>query len=158
MLNYFEKIVRKASRFTEEPLELNGMSHPFEGRAIFERLPVKVKTLFDDSHYAEATFEAFKFLDRSVAMASGLSESGHKLMMAAFAEKGPIRLNSFITESEKDEQKGFQFMLAGSMAAIRNPRGHEFDQLDSAEACLDHLSSVSMFLRRLQEAGYLPDN
>ena len=52
--------------------------------------------------------------------------------------------------SEKDEQKGFQFMFAGSVSAIRNPRGHEVSLADPIDLCLDHLSVASMLLRRME--------
>ena len=35
--------------------------------------------LFDDGHYSQATFEAFKLLDKKVQDVSGIHESGHKL-------------------------------------------------------------------------------
>lgn len=154
MLEQFERIVRSVSNFTEEPLQEERNVHPFAERAIHEKLPIKVRKLFDDSHYTEATFEAYKFLDKKIATLSGIQESGYKLMMGALAENGPIQLNKMQTDTEKDEQRGFQFMLAGAMSAVRNPRGHEFDQFDPAETCLDHLSLASLFLRRLEDAGY----
>jgi uncharacterized protein (TIGR02391 family) len=154
MLETFETIVRNAAQFSEEPLQEDRSGHPFDSRAIHEKLPAKVRKLFDDSHYAEATFEAYKFVDRKVSEISGLKESGYKLMMAALADAGPIKLNSLKSESEKDEQRGYQFMLAGAMSAVRNPRGHEFGQFDPAEMCLDHLSLASLFIRRLEDAGY----
>jgi len=155
MFERFQRIVRVASQFTEEPLRDVTSEHPFSERSIHERLPPKVRRLFDDTHYAESTFEAFKFLDRTIALLSGIQESGQKLMMSALSPNGPIKLNELETETDKDEQRGFQFMLAGSMAALRNPRGHEFGQIDQAETCLDHLSLVSLFLRRLEDAGLL---
>lgn len=154
MLNRFEEIVRRAAQFTEEPLQDSGTGHPFEERAIHEKLPSKVRKLFDDSHYAEATFEAYKFLDKKISALSSIKESGYKLMMTALAENGSIRLNSLQTETDKDEQRGYQFMLAGAMSAVRNPRGHEFDHFDPAETCLDHLSLASLFIRRLEDSGY----
>jgi hypothetical protein len=62
MLSRFENVVRRAAQFTEEQLGRSGIVHPFEERSIHEKLPPKVKKLFDDSHYAESTFEAYKFL------------------------------------------------------------------------------------------------
>ena len=76
-------------------------------------------------------------------------------MMQAFAVEAPlIKITPLSTVSEKDEQKGFQFIFAGSVLAIRNPRGHEFGIVDSLDKCLDHLSLVSLLLRRLEEAGF----
>jgi glycerol uptake facilitator-like aquaporin len=40
------------------------------------------------------------------------------------------------------------------LAQIRNPRGHEYAVVDDPDTCLDHLSFVSMLLRRLEAAGF----
>jgi hypothetical protein len=57
--------------------------------------------------------------------------------------------------SEVDEQKGYRFVFAGSVWAIRNPRGHEHGVNDDIDTCLDHLSFISMLIRRLEGAGYV---
>jgi len=76
-------------------------------------------------------------------------------MMAVFSDSSPLlKLNKCSTVSEKDEQKGFQFLFAGSMLAIRNPRGHEYAVKDSPDECLDHLGLASLLIRRLRVAGY----
>jgi uncharacterized protein (TIGR02391 family) len=129
--------------------------HPFDSRNIHPDLPPKVKRLFDDGHFPEATSLAFKYLDKRVQEDSGLTESGLKLMMAAFDGATPkVKLNSLTTTSEKDEQQGFRFIFAGGMQGIRNPRAHEPSIVDDPDICLDHLSFVSMLLRRLEQAGY----
>ena len=111
--------------------------------------------MFDNAHYAQATFEAFKFLDKEVRRHANSNDSGFKLMMAAFGgEIPPIRLTSLQGTSELDEQKGYQFLFAGSVLAIRNPRGHEYEVTDDTETCLDHLVLVSLLLRRMADAGY----
>ena len=118
-------------------------------------MPSIVRDLFHDGHYAQATFEAFKFIDKQVQHHSKLGESGVKLMMQAFAEASPaVRLTPLVTISERDEQKGFQFLFAGSVLAIRNPRGHEVSLPDGPDRCLDHLSLASLLLRRLDESGF----
>jgi uncharacterized protein (TIGR02391 family) len=76
-------------------------------------------------------------------------------MMKVFAETSPIiELTPRTTSSEKDEQRGYQFLFAGSVLAIRNPRGHEYAVKDDPDTCLDHLSLVSLLLRRIEKAGY----
>ena len=152
----FERIVRLAHRFTQrEPVD-EGRLHPFDHRNIHPSLPARVKELFDDGHYAEATFAAWKFLDRIVQRHSKLTETGYKLMMAAFSESGgPIQLTNQSNESEVDEQKGYRFVFAGSVWAIRNPRGHEIALSDDIDTCLDHLAFVSMLIRRLEQAGFV---
>ena len=51
-------------------------------------------------------------------------------------------------------QDGYRFVFAGGVKAIRNPRGHEHSVVDDPDICLDHLSFVSLLLRRLEQAGY----
>jgi uncharacterized protein (TIGR02391 family) len=154
-LGLFEKIVRRAFLFTTAPPQAEQTLHPFETRGIHDGLPPKVKKLFDDSHYAEATFQAFKFVDKTIQKLSAVKESGLKLMMAALNESSPlVQLTACSNTSEKDEQKGYQFLFAGSVLAIRNPRGHEYDLEDSPDVCLDHLSLASVLLRRLEQSGY----
>ena len=154
-LRNFEAIVRRAGRMTEARSEPTGGTHPFDERDIHPKLPDVVRDLFDDGHYAQATFEAFKFIDKEVQRHSKLTESGFKLMMQAFAEASvAIQLTPLATASDRDEQKGFQFLFAGSVLAIRNPRGHEVSLPDGPDRCLDHLSLASLLLRRLDESGF----
>ena len=55
-----------------------------------------------DGHYALATFEAYKLLDKEVATLAKLSESGVKLMMKAFNEQSPlIRLTRHVNDKPK---------------------------------------------------------
>jgi uncharacterized protein (TIGR02391 family) len=130
--------------------------HPFDSRNIHTDLPPKVRELFDDGHYPQATELAFKHLDKEIQRHSGLTaESGFKLMMAAFDGATPkVKLNGLVTISEKDEQEGFRFVFAGGMKGIRNPRAHDLGIMDDPDICLDHLSFVSLLLRRLEQAGY----
>lgn len=152
---FFETIVRKSGSVSENPEQEFFRSHPFDLHNIHPRLPPIVKDLFDDGHFAQATFEAFKFLDKEIQRFTGSEESGYKLMMQVFAENKPlIPLTKLSTLSEKDEQKGYQFIFAGSVLAIRNPRGHEYGVKDDPDRCLDYLSLISLLLRRLEESGY----
>jgi uncharacterized protein (TIGR02391 family) len=159
-LTQFEAIARALARLPRKepatvPTEEAPPLHPFDSRNIHPNLPSKVRELFDDGHYPEATFLAFKFLDKVVEKNAGISESGFKLMMTAFDDSKPkLRLTPLTTTSEKDEQQGYRFIFAGGVLAIRNPRGHEYTVVDNPDICLDHLSFVSMLLRRLEQAGY----
>jgi len=156
----FEQIVRRTQSSTviapldatEQPTSL---LHPFELRNVHPDMPAKVRKLFDDGHGAEATFHAFKFVEKVVQRHSGSREIGRKLMMNVFSKTSPvIKLNGLANPSEEDEQEGYQFMFAGSVAAIRNPGGHEITLSDDPDVCLDHLAFASLLLRRLERAGY----
>jgi uncharacterized protein (TIGR02391 family) len=146
----FEHFARNAKnvgpRSSPEPRDV----HPFDERNIHPDITTVSLKLFDDGHYSQATFEAFKLLDNKVKEVSGIQDSGYKLMMAAFNETNPkIKLNGLSTGSDKDEQMGFRYIFAGSMSAIRNPRGHDI-RADPIDLCLDHLSFASVLIRTLE--------
>lgn len=150
----FERIVRNAHRFSDA-IARREEQHPFEVRDIHPALPHTVRQLFDNSHYAQATFEAFKFLDNEVKRLAGIDKTGKDLMMKAFSEASPlIQLTPLSNETERNEQEGYKYLFAGAMIAIRNPRGHEYEIEDDVGTCLDHLSLVSHLLRKLEKAGY----
>lgn len=149
-LSLFERFVRNAEHVGERVSLEPDKVHPFDERNIHPDIAAVSLKLFDDGHYSQATFEAFKLLDSAVKGVSRIPESGYKLMMAAFNEDNPkIKLNDLLTTSDKDEQMGFRFVFAGSMSAIRNPRGHDIRK-DSIDLCLDHLSFASVLLRTFE--------
>ena len=155
----FEAIARALARLPHAPPAPAAAEapsqDPFDSRNIHPELPAKVRKLFDDGYYPEATSHAFIYLDKKVQKHSGLTESGQKLMMAAFDYNCPkVKLNALGTASEEDEQEGYRFIFAGGMRGIRNPRAHETTIVDDPDICLDHLSFVSLLLRRLEQAGY----
>lgn len=148
-LDSFERIVRSSKNIGQIAPAEGRPVHPFDERNIHPEIGSVSLRLFDDGHYSQATFEAFKYLDIQVKKLSGINDSGYKLMMAAFADANPkIELTNLATQSEIDEQMGFKFIFAGAMSAIRNPRGHDIN-IDPIDRCLDHLSMASVLLRRL---------
>lgn len=154
-LDYFETIVRRAKVFDARDGQDSLALHPFDRRNIHPGLPPKVRNLFDDGHYPEATFEAFKFIDKVVQKHSRISESGMKLMMQVFDEARPVlQLTALSNPSEIDEQKGYRFLFSGAVMAIRNPRGHEVNVIDDPDTCLDHLAFASLLLRRMEQSGF----
>jgi len=154
-LHLFRTIVNRVSDFNEiNSSETSDDSHPFDSRNVHPEISKVSLSLFDNGHFSQATFEAYKLLDKRVASLSGSSNSGVKLMMEAFNENAPlIKLNALLTTSEKDEQQGFKFIFAGSTFAIRNPRGHEVHLRDALDLCLDHLSLASLLMRVLDQTN-----
>ena len=149
-LTIFERIARVAKNIGQPAASESGGVHPFDERNIHTDISSLSLKLFDDGHYAQATFEAFKLIDNRVKAISGIEDTGFGLMMNAFNETGPkIKLTELTTMSDKDEQRGFRYVFAGSMAGIRNPRGHD-NRTDPIDLCLDHLSFASVLLRTLE--------
>jgi uncharacterized protein (TIGR02391 family) len=151
----FERIARQVHLFSDEEVKLDSVDHPFDTRNVHPALPDQIKKLFDDGYYSQATFEALKYLDKEVARLSNTNMNGEKLMLGVFSEDNPkIKLTILSNPSEKDEQRGYKFLFAGSIVAIRNPRGHEYSIRDNIDDCLDHLALVSFLLRRIEKSGY----
>lgn len=159
-LDLFEKIVRATFLSdAEEETPTNTRKgvplHPFELHNIHPDFPLKVRSLFDDGYGAEATFHAFKFIEKIVQKHSGSTEIGRKLMMIAFKKDTPlIKLNDLVNDSELDEQEGYSFIFSGAVMAIRNPGGHEIELSDDPDVCLEHLAFGTFLLRRLERSGY----
>jgi uncharacterized protein (TIGR02391 family) len=156
-LELFEQIVRRtpAPETADEVAGGGASAHPFELRNVHPGLPPKVRKLFDDGHGAEATFLAFKYVEKVVQKHANVAEIGEKLMMTVFNPDGPVlKLNGLTNLSEKDEQRGYRFVFAGAVVAIRNPGGHEVELSDDPDVCLDHLTFASLLLRRLERSGY----
>ena len=154
-LFFFERVVRSARAFTDARDSKESNEHPFVHRNISPDLPSVVKDLFDNGHYSQSTFEAYKFLDKEIQRHAKITKSGFQLMMDALGGASPlVRLTPMLSTSQQDEQKGYQFLFSGAILAIRNPRGHEYSLIDDPDTCLDHLALSSMLLRRLSDAGY----
>lgn len=147
---HFERIARAARNVGQPAAIERGGVHPFDERNIHPDIAGVSMSLFDDGHYAQATFEAFKYIETQVKGVSGIEDTGFNLMMNAFNETSPkIRLTNLKSLSDKDEQKGFRHIFAGTISGIRNPRGHEI-RVDPIDLCLDHLSVASVLLRTLE--------
>ncbi|MGP9800927.1 TIGR02391 family protein [Rheinheimera sp. NSM] len=157
VLKRFESITRRAFEYTSAPAQEESTGvHPFDERNMHPDIASLTQKLFDDAHYAQATFEAYKYVDKKVAKLAGVSDTGVKLMMRAFNEKSPlVKLNALSSISETDEQEGYKFIFSGSVMAIRNPRGHEPNMKETPTECLDHLSLASMLLRRIEKSPWV---
>jgi uncharacterized protein (TIGR02391 family) len=73
-------------------------------------------------------------------------------MLDVFSVNDPkLKLNPFVTQSDKDEQEGFMHIFAGVMHGIRNPKGHDIINLKDPIRALEYLSLLSLLFRRLDE-------
>jgi len=84
----------------------------------------------------------------------GITErDGFDLMNYVFKEERPLsRLNKLQTMTEKDEQKRFRFIFAGSMAGIRNPKAHNISIQKNPYRTLEYLGLATLLFKRLDEA------
>jgi len=152
-LNKFRDVVKNISQnlYSNDSPDQR-LHHAFDLHELYEKFPKIVKELFDDGHYSQATFEAYKFLEKIVQKKSSITDKiGKDLMMQAFNEAAPkISIADCGTQTGRSIQEGYKFLFAGAMMAIRNPRGHEVEVRDELHSCIDHLKIVSHLLKIIE--------
>lgn len=116
------------------------------------------RSLYESGHYAQAIFEAYKALNNYVKKKSGRTDlDGQKLMAHVFGGDQPmIRLNPLRSQSDADEQKGFNFLYMGAMTGIRNPKAHDSVEQTDALRTLKYLALASLLIERAEEASLAP--
>ena len=85
-----------------------------------------IKVHYEKECYTDALKDACLYLIQIVQEKSELEElDGEKLITHAFSESNPkLLINNNQTQTEKDEQRGYGFLLRGIICAIRNPISH----------------------------------
>ncbi len=159
-LDKFEKLANSFNDLSYKPSNQSEIveKHPFDVWDMYPKFSKKVKKLFDDEHYGEATFQACKIIEDRVKKLSGQKLSGSKLMMSAFSEKNTrIFLCDHADNIDKknDVQRGYSHIFSGFFSAIRNLTAHGSDHKETREECLEHLVFASFLMRKLDEAEKL---
>ena len=141
----------RSDRHRTEPSTL---LEQFDGLITDPEIRSVSRELFEIQHYARAVGEAFKCLNNAVKIKAGLTaQDGAGLMRNAFSANNPIlALNALSSTSEKDEQKGYMDIFAGTMTGVRNPRAHEHDLEDQPEVALELLTLANHLMRQLRAA------
>lgn len=118
-----------------------------------ELLRLATRKLFVDEHYARSVEEACKCLNHTVKAKSGETLDGVSLMQKVFSEKNPVlKINGLRTVSQRDEQAGYQMIMAGLMMGIRNPRAHELQLWDSPIVALELLMLTNHLMRIVEQS------
>ena len=106
-------------------------------------------------NYFHAVLEATKSVATLIRQRSHLQSDGATLVQAAFGGDDPLlRINSFRSETDKGEQRGFVNLLVGFFGTFRNPHAHAARvewAIEEADA-LDLLSLTSYVHRRIKAA------
>ena len=112
------------------------------------------RDLFADGHYSSAVENAFKCLNNAVKEKAGLTQlDGDSLMRQAFSANSPIlRLNSFQSQSDQNEQRGYMDIFSGVMSGIRNPRAHEHEIMDDPDVALEMIIIANHLMRKLDNS------
>ena len=107
------------------------------------------KSLFENGHYAQAIFEAFKAIENFVQDKSDLDLYGTNLMETVFNEENPIIKVPEAGYYYKDVQRGFKHLFTGAAQAIRNPKAHKEIIQKDPYITLEYLGFASFLLKRI---------
>lgn len=113
------------------------------------------RALFENEHYAQAIFEAFKAVENFVQDKSDLSLYGTNLMEKVFNEENPIIKVPEAGHYYKAVQRGFKNLFIGASQGIRNPKAHKEIIQKDPYITLQYLGFFSFLLKRIDywEAG-----
>ncbi len=103
-----------------------------------------------------AILEATKSVAQLVRDKTSLTSDGAELVDEAFGGTSPLlRVNSFTTDTEKGEQRGFMNLSKGLFGTFRNPTAHapKIEWQISEQDALDIFSMISYVLRRVERAS-----
>ncbi len=115
--------------------------------------------LYKDGNYANAACDAFIEINDRVKKLFVLRKpnitnvpDGQDLMNKAFSDNDPvIEACDRSTDTGENIHKGLRFMLAGAMAALRNPKAHANIQIGREEA-MRRLIFASLLMQKIDEA------
>ncbi len=114
--------------------------------------------LLQDNHF-HAVLEATKSIASRLRALTGLTSDGADLVKESLlGSDPPLRLNAFVTDTERGEQRGFANLLIGLFGTFRNPTAHaaRVDLPMSEMDALDLLSLASYAHRRLRASRIEP--
>ncbi len=125
----------------------------------WEYLTDKIISLYNDEHYPEAVFEAFKYIEDQVRKLSKLNNLyGTDLMRKAFALKDENRgkvagalTNQSLPTSEQQSQAD---LYAGALGFIKNPKSHNILEVHKEKAT--ELLYFANYLLRIIDGDYSP--
>ncbi|MDP2998297.1 MAG: TIGR02391 family protein [Bryobacterales bacterium] len=113
-----------------------------------DRLWAAIEAPYSAGNYTGAILDSIHFLSELIRSKSGLESDGHQLVGDAFGGPNPIvKVSPLQTDSDRNEQKGIEFLVRGLYTGVRNPRSHE-KRVDTAETAnaiiglVDHLVRV----------------
>ncbi|MNW59293.1 hypothetical protein D3C74_372030 [compost metagenome] len=87
---------------------------------------------------------------------TSLTSDGAALLDEAFSGSSPmLKINNFVTESEKSEQKGFVNLAKGLFGTFRNPTAHSarIEWSLPEEDAVDLFTLASYLLRRIEKSS-----
>lgn len=146
--------IEKASIISDVQIKADNLKKELEKRNAHVEIFKYCKVELLQNNYFHSVFEANKGLFERIRDLSGLPTDGNALIEEAFSNNPYLIINNFITESEKNEHKGFCNILKGICSMFRNTTSHEAKicwEITEQDA-LEVLGIISYCHRRLDKA------
>lgn len=147
--------VKSSESLTEAEKRAKKLRDRIKDRNLHPKLLKYCKAELLEENYFHAVLEASKGISEMIKLKTGFDSDGAKLFDKAFGGDNPLLIiNSFITESERSEQKGFVNLLKGLHGMFRNPTAHnlKIEWSMKEEDALDFFSIVSYSYRRIEKS------
>lgn len=149
----------KASSPKEAQQRVNRLRSALQRRQVHADVLRYCSTEFMGNNPFHAVLEATKSVAEKIRAKTGLTGDGAALVQAALAGNGPLlRINAFLSEAHKSEQRGFTNLLVGMFGTFRNPTAHaaRITWPMSEEDALDLFTLASYAHRRIDSATRHP--
>ena len=143
------KIEEKPAITTEAKDTMKSPIQLFDAMQFHPKIIQASKSLFENKHYAQAIFEAFKAVENFVQDKSGISLYGSNLMEKVFNEENPVIKVPEAGYYYKDVQRGFKNLFIGAAQGIRNPKAHKEIIQKDPYITLQYLGFASFLLKRI---------
>lgn len=137
--------VARAATLSDAEGRANRLRAGLSARGVHPEILTYCRAELVQGNSFHAVLEATKSVAARLRALSGLESDGASLIDEALAGDDPILLiNSWVTDSEKSEQKGFATLTKGLFGTFRNPTAHtpriawpmaEADALDIFTLC-----------------------
>ncbi|GIP30939.1 TIGR02391 family protein [Paenibacillus sp. J2TS4] len=148
--------VASASTLSEAEIRASKLQETIASRKLHSHLLKFCRAELLQNNYFHAVLETTKSIASMIREKTGLTSDGATLLDEAFSGNSPIlKINSFITESEKSEQKGFVNLAKGLFGTFRNPTAHSarIEWSLSEEDAVDLFTLASYVLRRIEKSS-----
>jgi uncharacterized protein (TIGR02391 family) len=147
--------VDKAKTLSEAESKASMLKEALLNRNLHKDLLAFCKLELIQENYFHAVLEATKSIASKIREKTGLTSDGASLIDEAFSGENPrLKINGFLTETEKSEQKGFVNLAKGLFGTFRNPTAHapKIEWNLSEEDALDLFTLASYVLRRIEKS------
>lgn len=146
--------VNRAATLSEAETRAHRLRASLSARGVHPDVLAACRVELVQNNAFHAVLEASKSVGEKLRLRCGLKSDGAQLVDEALGGDAPrIRINDFVTDSEKSEQRGFTNLVKGLFGVFRNPTAHvprvAWNMRD--EDALDLFSLASYVHRRIDK-------